>query len=146
MKQYSHDYSKVAEAESLLYSATQLMANESWDAALERINETRQLLQEYLAKDNMVEDDDVADGWVKSIDTFNDDQLVDIRDVFGEALAGLKDKKSNDESITRAIIGVAKERLDIINVCQRNLYCDEYNSTDEFWNDESGTWCERKKC
>lgn len=68
MKQYSHDYSKVSEAESLLYSATRLMTNECWDAALERINETRQLLQEYLAQDNMVEDDDVVDGWVKAVD------------------------------------------------------------------------------
>ena len=68
MKQYSHDYTKPSEAESLLYSATRLMANECYDAAVERINEARQLLQEYLAKDNMVEDDDVADGWVKVSD------------------------------------------------------------------------------
>ena len=68
MKQYSHDYTKPSEAESLLYSATRLMANECYDAAVERINEARQLLQEYLAKDNMVEDDDVADGWIKVSD------------------------------------------------------------------------------
>ena len=68
MKQYSHDYTKPSEADSLLYSATRLMANECYDAAVERINEARQLLQEYLAKDNMVEDNDVADGWVKTSD------------------------------------------------------------------------------
>lgn len=66
MKQYSHDYTKVSEAESLLYSATRLMANECHNAAVERINEARQLLQAYLSEDNMVEDDDVADGWVKA--------------------------------------------------------------------------------
>ena len=66
MKHYSHDYTKPSEAESLLYRATRLMANECYDAAVERINEARQLLQEYLAQDNMVEDDDVADGWVKA--------------------------------------------------------------------------------
>lgn len=66
MKQYSHDYTKASEVESLLYSATRLMANECYDAAVERILEARQLLQEYLAHDNMVEDDDVADGWVKA--------------------------------------------------------------------------------
>lgn len=66
MKQYSHDYTKPSEAESLLYSATRLIANECYDAAVERINEARQLLQEYLAQDNMFEDDDVADGWVKA--------------------------------------------------------------------------------
>ena len=66
MKQYSHNYTKVSEAESLLYSATRLLANDCPDAAVERINEARQLLQEYLSADNMVEDDDVADGWVKA--------------------------------------------------------------------------------
>lgn len=68
MKQYSHNYTKPSQAESLLYSATRLMANECYDAAVERINEARQLLQKYLAEDNMVEDDDVADGWVKAHD------------------------------------------------------------------------------
>ena len=44
MKQYSHDYTKPSEVDSLLYSATRLMANECYDAAVERINEARQLL------------------------------------------------------------------------------------------------------
>ena len=68
MKQYSHDYTKPSEAESLLYRASRLIANECYDTAAERINEARRLLQEYLAQDNMVEDDDVADGWVKAHD------------------------------------------------------------------------------
>lgn len=68
MKQYSHNYTKPSQAESLLYSATRLMANECYDAAVERINEARQILQEYLSVDNMVEDNDVADGWVKAHD------------------------------------------------------------------------------
>ena len=68
MKQYSHDYTKPSEAESLLYRATRLMANECYDATVECINDARQLLQEYLAQDNMVEDNDVADGWIKAHD------------------------------------------------------------------------------
>lgn len=68
MKQFSHDYTKPSQADSLLYSAQRLMAYECYDAAVERINEARQLLQEYLSVDNMVEDDDVADGWVKAHD------------------------------------------------------------------------------
>ena len=68
MKQYSHDYTKPSEAESLLHRATRLMANECYDAAVDRINEARKLLLEYLAQDNMVEDDDVADGWIKAHD------------------------------------------------------------------------------
>jgi len=64
MKQYTHNYALPSKAESLLYSATRLMANDCYDAALERINEARQLLQQYLSQDNMVEDDNVENGWV----------------------------------------------------------------------------------
>lgn len=135
MKQYSHDYTKPSEVESLLYSATRLMANECYEAAVERINEARQLLQEYLAQDNMVEDDDVADGWVKVSDTFNDEQLDLIRDLFYDRL-----------HLARWSLNgfLHQEMLDIINVCQRNLDCDEYNSVSEFWDDDSGTWTERR--
>lgn len=135
MKQYSHDYTKPSEVENLLYSATRLMANECYEAAVERINEARQLLQEYLAQDNMVEDDDVADGWVKVSDTFNDEQLDLIRDLFGDRL-----------HLARWSLNgfLHQEMLDIINVCQRNLDCDEYNSVSEFWDDDSGTWTERR--
>lgn len=75
MKQYSHDYTKPSEAESLLYRATRLMANECYVTAVEFINDARQLLQEYLAQDNMVEDNDVADGWVKAHDV--DDLIIE---------------------------------------------------------------------
>lgn len=68
MKTYSHDYTKPAEVDILLYSATRLLANECYDTAAERINAARELIQQYLAGDNMVEDDDVADGWVKMSD------------------------------------------------------------------------------
>lgn len=68
MKTFSHDYTKPSEVDSLLYSASRLIANECYDTAAERINEARELLQQYLAQDNMVEDDDVADGWVKMSD------------------------------------------------------------------------------
>lgn len=66
MKKYSHDYSKVAEAESMLCRVQRLMANESYNAALERVNEAREILLTYLSGDNMVEDSDVYDGWCKS--------------------------------------------------------------------------------
>lgn len=65
MQQFSHDYTKVSEAMESLYSATRLIANECYDAALERINEARTTLDEYLAQDNMVPDNDVFDGWVR---------------------------------------------------------------------------------
>lgn len=66
MKQYSHDYTKVSEAESHLYAAQQLNAHDDPIEAWKHIEDARRLLQEYLAQDNMVEDDDVADGWVKA--------------------------------------------------------------------------------
>ena len=68
MKTYSHNYNKPSEVDTLLYSASRLIANECYDAAAERINEARELIQQYLSEDNMVEDDDVADGWVKMSD------------------------------------------------------------------------------
>lgn len=68
MKRYTHDYSKPSEAESVLYSATRLMANESYDHALERINEARTILQQYLAQDNMIVDDEVEGGYVRAQD------------------------------------------------------------------------------
>ena len=129
MKQYSHDYTKPSEVESLLYSATRLMANECYDAAVERINEARQLLQEYLAQDNMVKDDDVADGWVKASDAFDDDQLCFIRDEFA-CIMEQSDNK-NDE-------------LDIINKCCRHLDDPEYESFKEFQESISGTWAEKR--
>ena len=68
MKTYRLDYTKISEAESSLYSATRLMANDCMDAALERIEEARKLLQEFLNADNLVEDDDLADGLVRRSD------------------------------------------------------------------------------
>lgn len=59
MKTYSIDYSKISEAESSLYCATRLMANDCPDAALERIEEARKLLQEFMNQDNL------ADGLVR---------------------------------------------------------------------------------
>lgn len=66
MKQYSHDYTKISKAESHLFAAQQLNAHDDPIEAWKHIEDARQLLQEYLAQDNMVVDDDVADGWVKA--------------------------------------------------------------------------------
>lgn len=132
MKTYSHDYTKAAEVENYLYSATRLMANDCYDAALERINEARQLLQEYLAKDNMVEDNDVAFGWVKSQDAFDDDEMDFIRDIFGETLGKCP------------TACYANEALGIINKCQRYFDCDEFEDVEQFCSNTSNTWNEIK--
>lgn len=66
MQKYTHDYTKIADAESHLFAAQQLNAHNDPIEAWEHIEDARRLLQEYLAQDNMVEDDDVAEGWVKA--------------------------------------------------------------------------------
>ncbi len=69
MKTYGIDYTKISEAESSLYSATRLMAKHYFDdAALELIKEARKLLQEFTNQDNLVEDDDLADGLIRQSD------------------------------------------------------------------------------
>lgn len=129
MIQYSHDYTKVAAAESHLYAAQQLNAHDDPIEAWKHIEDARQLLQEYLAQDNMVKDDDVADGWVKASDTFDDDQLCFIRDEF----ACIMERSGN-----------ANDELDIINKCCRQLDDPEYESYEELMKNTSGTWVEKK--
>ena len=79
MKTYSIDCTKISEAESSLYSATCLMANDCPDAALERIQEARKLLQEFTNQDNLVEDPDLADGLIRQseVETTIKKELVD---------------------------------------------------------------------
>ena len=66
MKQYSQDYTLVANATEDLYRVTRLLANDCIDTALSLVNDARGKLLLYISRDNMVEDNDVADGWVKA--------------------------------------------------------------------------------
>ena len=59
MKRIIHDYTKPAEAESLLYSAQRLIANDCIQDAEKRILEAREILQQYLSQDNEIEEDDL---------------------------------------------------------------------------------------
>lgn len=69
MQKYSHDYTLAQEAEHLLYEAQDIIARcENYHEAEKRIADARQKLQQYLSQDNMVEDDDVEDGWVRASD------------------------------------------------------------------------------
>ena len=72
MKQYSHDYTLPQHADNLLQEAlVKIRWDNYWDARL-RIEEARKLLQQYLSQDNMVEDPDVADGWVRASEVGQD--------------------------------------------------------------------------
>lgn len=121
MKTYSIDYTKISEAENKLYSATRLLANDCRGAAVERITEARRLLLEFLNGDNLVEDNDLADGLVKQLETFGDFQLNFIRYVFS-GLLKIAEKKD-----------MKRIELDIINVCQKQLGADEYESIEQFY-------------
>lgn len=59
MKTYSIDFAKISEAVNSLNSAESLMTNDCIDAAQERIEEARKLLQEFMNQDNL------ADGLVR---------------------------------------------------------------------------------
>ena len=64
---YTHDYTLPSQVESQLYFAEQQLRQDNIQTALAAIASARELLNSYLAQDNMVEDDDV-DGWVKLSD------------------------------------------------------------------------------
>lgn len=141
MKTYGIDYTKISEAESTLYSATRLMANDCMDAALERIQEARKLLQEFLNQDNLKKDDDLADGLIKQSETFDDDQLDFIRDIFGNLITDTKNGylKNKVEGVAHPL---QEEELAIINVCQKQLGADEFESVEQFYRNKSNTWNE----
>lgn len=68
MKTYSHDYTKVSDADGLLYLALRNLAGERYDLAQDYIEKARGLLLKYLSQDNMVEDDDCYPAWIKLSD------------------------------------------------------------------------------
>ena len=85
MKKYCHDYTKPKMAEKLLSEASEYMSNKEYDKALNKIVEARQFLQEYLVADNMVENENVENGWIKANDVRNE------LEVFKECMAGIID-------------------------------------------------------
>ena len=138
MKTYSIDYTKISEAENSLYSAIRLMANDCYDAAQERIEEARKLLQEFMNRENLVEDDGLADGLIKQSETFDDDQLDFIRDLFGEQMH--KSKSGWYKALQKGDSHpLQQEELAIINVCLAQLGCDEFESVDQFYRNKSNT-------
>jgi hypothetical protein len=65
---YSHDYTLPQHADQLLREAQLSIRQDKHYEAEKRINEARKLLQQYLAQDNMIPDDDVEGGWVRACD------------------------------------------------------------------------------
>lgn len=128
MKKYIIDYTKLSQAEAMAYQAQRSLSRENYGVAFRHINEVREMLQEFLAKDNLVIDRD-AIGLIKEGDTFDEHQLAFIRDEF----ACIMEQTNN-----------ANGELDIINKCCRLLEDPEFESYEEFEKNNSGTWAEKK--
>ena len=129
MKTYTIDYTKISETEICLYSAAHLLADNCIDAAMERIETARKLLEEFMCCDNLVVDNDIANGLIKQYDTFDDDQLDLIRFVFSDLMMISKHKKMR---VSERIVF-----LNIINICNKQLGDNEYKSCSQFYSVKS---------
>lgn len=127
MKKYIIDYTKLSQAEEMAYQAQRSLSRENYGVARRHINKVREMLQEFLAKDNLVIDRESI-GLIKGEDFFDENQLAFIRDEF----ACIMEKTNN-----------ANHELDIINKCCRLLEDPEFESFEEFQKNTSGTWCEK---
>ena len=65
MQQFSHDYTKVAETQNVLFLALEDLRNGHTYEAKRGVMKAREMLDEYLAQDNMIPDNDVENGWVR---------------------------------------------------------------------------------
>lgn len=131
MDQYTHDYTKASEAQNRLFLALENLRNVHTYEAKRDLMKARELLDEYLAADNMVEDSDAEDGWIRARDTFDEDQMVFIRDIFAERL---------DDTTGEG--GTQQDMLDVINVVQRATGCDEYEDLDHYRRSQSGSFAD----
>lgn len=68
MKTYSHDYTIPAQVNQNIHLALFELRSNNYSMAEVLLIQSRNQLDQYLSQDNMVEDDDVADGWVKMTD------------------------------------------------------------------------------
>lgn len=68
---YSHNYSLPAKVSELLYNAYHASRQGRTSDAEDIILVARVLLEKYLSTDNMVPDDDCADGWIRRQDFEN---------------------------------------------------------------------------
>lgn len=68
MKTYSHDYTIPAQVNQNIYLALFELSSDNTSLAEVLLQQARNMLNQYLSQNNMVEDDDVADGWVKMSD------------------------------------------------------------------------------
>ena len=131
MKTYTFDYTLPAEAEKMAHKAYMMCQDEEMKRLLE---DTVMKLRQFLAQDNMVEDED-CEGWVHRWEAedaivFDDDDVAVIRDSMLE-LIELQPKASSNE-----------ERLAIINSCQERDGNPTFDSVEQLLKSTSNTWTE----
>ena len=68
MKTYSHDYTIPAQVNHNIHLALFELSLGNFSMAEVLLMQSRNQLSQYLSQDNMIEDDDIADGWVKMTD------------------------------------------------------------------------------
>ena len=117
MKQYTHDYSLPSEAESKLYDALMECEDKNSKVAV-LIDQAQSTLRKYLAKDNIVEDPD-ADGFIKSEDLWDDDELKKIRNLCYRAILTADEDEQN-------------ELVEIVNVVQELLEEEPFGEINDF--------------
>ena len=94
-----------------------------------------------LKRKSLTVDDDLADGLIKQSETFDDDQLDFIRDIFGNLITDTKNGYLKDKA-KGVVHPLQEEELAIINVCQKQLGADEFESVEQFYRNKSNTWNE----
>ena len=131
IKTYTFDYTLPAEAERMAHQAFLRCQDEEMKKLLE---ETVMKLRQFLAQDDMVEDED-CEGWVRrwaaeNAIVFDEDDVAVIRDSMLE-LIELQPKASVNE-----------ERLAIINSCQERDGNPTFDSVEQLLKSTSNTWTE----
>lgn len=128
MKRYSFNYELAAQASSILYHAQQCAAREQWLAVTKCIDSARVTLDRFLAQDNMVEDNDCCDFYIKATDLPDDDAIDFCRDYLSLFI----------EVHPKTVL--ADEALRVINFCQDLMDDPTYDSVEQLIRNESGSW------
>ena len=68
MKKYTHDYTLPGQALETLTRTSELLRKDGLTTASGYVDGARNILDEYLSQDNMVEDDDCWPGWIDERD------------------------------------------------------------------------------
>ena len=106
-----------SEAESKLFDALMECEDKNSKVAI-LIDQAQSALRKYLAKDNIVEDPD-ADGFIKSEDLWDDDELKTIRNLCYRAILTADEEKQN-------------ELVEIVNVIQELLEEEPFGEINDF--------------